>query len=90
MESRVGRKALRRRSPRRRSRVADAFDTFAAGPSTQLAFAASQAAASRYPRNTLRLLCGGVGLGKTHLLHSIGHQQLATLVQRSPPCGVPS
>jgi chromosomal replication initiator protein len=55
-----------------------AFDTFVAGPSNQLAFAASQAAASSYPpKYNPVFLCGGVGLGKTHLLHSIGHQQLA-------------
>ncbi len=54
------------------------FDTFVAGPSNQLAFAASQAAASSYPpKYNPVFLCGGVGLGKTHLLHAIGHQQLA-------------
>jgi chromosomal replication initiator protein len=54
------------------------FDTFVAGPSNQLAFAASQAAASSYPpKYNPVFICGGVGLGKTHLLHSIGHQQLA-------------
>ena len=54
------------------------FDTFVAGPSNQLAFAASQAAASSYPpKYNPVFVCGGVGLGKTHLLHSIGHQQLA-------------
>jgi chromosomal replication initiator protein len=53
------------------------FDTFVAGPSNQLAFAASQAAASSYPpRYNPVFICGGVGLGKTHLLHAIGHQQL--------------
>ncbi len=54
------------------------FETFVAGPSNQLAFAASQAAASSYPpKYNPVFICGGVGLGKTHLLHSIGHQQLA-------------
>lgn len=53
------------------------FETFVAGPSNQLAFAASQAAASSYPpKYNPVFLCGGVGLGKTHLLHAIGHQQL--------------
>lgn len=53
------------------------FDTFVAGPSNQLAFAASQAAASAYPpKYNPVFLCGGVGLGKTHLLHAIGHTQL--------------
>ncbi len=50
------------------------FDTFVAGPSNQLAYAASQAAASTYPpKYNPVFICGGVGLGKTHLLHSIGH-----------------
>jgi len=54
------------------------FETFVAGPSNQLAFAASQAAASSYPpKYNPVFICGGVGLGKTHLLHAIGHQQLA-------------
>jgi chromosomal replication initiator protein len=54
------------------------FDTFVAGPSNQLAFAASQAAASSYPpKYNPVFVCGGVGLGKTHLLHAIGHQHLA-------------
>ncbi|TMQ26708.1 MAG: chromosomal replication initiator protein DnaA [Deltaproteobacteria bacterium] len=39
------------------------FDTFVAGPSNQLAFAASQAAASSYPpKYNPVFLCGGVGL----------------------------
>ena len=54
------------------------FDTFVAGPSNQLAFAASQAAASSYPpRYNPVFVCGGAGLGKTHLLHAIGHQQIS-------------
>ena len=53
------------------------FETFVAGPSNQLAFAASQAASSSYPpKYNPVFICGGVGLGKTHLLHAIGHQQL--------------
>ena len=54
------------------------FDSFVSGPSNQLAFAASQAAGSAYPpRYNPVFICGGVGLGKTHLLHAIGHTQLA-------------
>lgn len=54
------------------------FDTFVAGPSNQLAFAASQAAANAYPpKYNPVFICGGVGLGKTHLLHAIGRAQLA-------------
>ncbi len=53
------------------------FDTFVAGPSNQLAFAASQAASSTYPpKYNPVFICGGVGLGKTHLLHAIGHMQI--------------
>jgi chromosomal replication initiator protein len=53
------------------------FDTFVAGPSNQLAFAASQAAASTFPpKYNPVFICGGVGLGKTHLLHAIGHMQI--------------
>ena len=54
------------------------FETFVAGPSNQLAFAASQAAASSYPpKYNPVFICGGAGLGKTHLLHAIGHTQLS-------------
>ncbi len=53
------------------------FETFVAGPSNQLAFAASQAAANAYPpKYNPVFICGGVGLGKTHLLHAIGRAQL--------------
>lgn len=53
------------------------FETFVAGPSNQLAFAASQAAASSFPpKYNPVFLCGGAGLGKTHLLHAIGHRHL--------------
>lgn len=54
------------------------FETFVAGPSNQLAFAASQAAASSFPpKYNPVFLCGGAGLGKTHLLHAIGHRHLS-------------
>ncbi len=55
------------------------FDAFVAGPSNQLAFAAAQSCANSYPpKYNPVFICGGVGLGKTHLLHAIGHQILKT------------
>lgn len=55
------------------------FDTFVAGPSNQLAFAAAQSCANSYPpKYNPVFICGGVGLGKTHLLHAIGHQIIRT------------
>lgn len=51
------------------------FDTFVSGPSNQLAYAACQAASRTYPpKYNPVFICGGVGLGKTHLLHAVGHQ----------------
>jgi chromosomal replication initiator protein len=50
------------------------FESFVAGPSNQLAYAAAHAAASTHPpKYNPVFVCGGVGLGKTHLLHAIGH-----------------
>ncbi|HIF56324.1 MAG TPA: chromosomal replication initiator protein DnaA [Gemmatimonadetes bacterium] len=60
------------------------FERFVVGADNQLAAAAARAVANR-PAKTYNplFLYGGVGLGKTHLMHAIGHHMGSENPQRS-------
>ncbi len=61
------------------------FEAFVIGNGNQFARAASEAVAERPSKayNPL-FLYGGVGMGKTHLMHAIGHE----VKQRQPQCAI--
>ena len=74
-----------RRSPTR-LRAEFTFENFVEGKSNQMARAASMQVASN-PHDTYNnplFIYGGVGLGKTHLMHAIGNRML----QRNPTANV--
>jgi chromosomal replication initiator protein len=51
------------------------FENFVIGPSNQLAHAAAVACAGGGgPKHNPLFLCGGTGLGKTHLVHAVAHR----------------
>ncbi len=63
------------------------FDNFIEGPSNQFIKSAAQGVASRPGKSYNPLFIhGGVGLGKTHLLHGIGHHIVQNLKNKRIHC----
>lgn len=58
-------------------RAQQTFENFVAGSSNQLAYVAAQSVGDNPGKNYNPLfIYGGVGLGKTHLMHAVGNQML--------------
>jgi chromosomal replication initiator protein len=79
--------AERASDPKRAANLNDrySFDRFVVGANNQLAAAACKAVGERPAKNYNPLfLYGGVGLGKTHLMHAIGH----LVLERNPSAQV--
>ena len=77
LEAAVRRPSRRERDPGVAINPKYTFDTFVVGSSNQFAHAGALAVAEQPAKayNPL-FIYGGVGLGKTHLLHAIGHRAL--------------
>jgi chromosomal replication initiator protein len=74
---------IARRTQREQLNPKYTFQNFVVGPSNELAHAAARAAAgSDGPRYNPLFICGGTGLGKTHLMHAIADYVLDA--QREP------
>lgn len=73
----IDKEAIEEAIKRANLRVHFTFDKFAVSGSNQLAHAAAEAVAQNpgYTYNPL-FIWGGVGVGKTHLMHAVGHQMI--------------